>query len=296
MTVPFETIIRRHCRPLEPIRTQSVPELATLSGIQAVLFDVYGTLLMSASGDVGTASASDRGNAFVEALKAVGFAIPIEGRHGAELLTETIRAHQAQARSNGVEFPEVDIIRVWQDALSQLCEDEPQVDSSPATDLRQLSLEFECRVNPVWPMPHVNECLRELRDRSLTLGIVSNAQFFTPELFKPLMGTDLDKLGFDPRLCFYSYRFGQAKPGDFLYEQASNELATRGIAAGQVVYVGNDMLNDIWPAARAGFRTALFAGDARSLRLRDGDERVSAVTPDLVLTDLGQLPSCIANE
>ena len=49
------------------------------------------------------------------------------------------------------------------------------------------------------------------------------------------------------------------------------------------------MLNDILPATKCGFRTALFAGDARSLRLRDQDSRVADITPDIIATDLAQL-------
>jgi putative hydrolase of the HAD superfamily len=53
--------------------------------------------------------------------------------------------------------------------------------------------------------------------------------------------------------------------------------------------VGNDMLKDIWPAARLGCKTALFAGDRRSLRLREDDERCRELEPDLVVDDLSQL-------
>jgi hypothetical protein len=35
--------------------------------------------------------------------------------------------------------------------------------------------------------------------------------------------------------------------------------------------------------------TALFAGDRRSLRLRKDDPSCRLLTPDLVITDLGQL-------
>ena len=66
-----------------------------------------------------------------------------------------------------------------------------------------------------------------------------------------------------------------------------------GISAAEALYVGNDMLNDITPAHALGFRTALFAGDARSLRLRENDERVAGIEPDLVLTDLAQILHCV---
>jgi putative hydrolase of the HAD superfamily len=49
------------------------------------------------------------------------------------------------------------------------------------------------------------------------------------------------------------------------------------------------MLNDIYPARKAGFTTALFAGDKRSLRLRQDDPRCANISADLVITDLYQL-------
>jgi len=49
------------------------------------------------------------------------------------------------------------------------------------------------------------------------------------------------------------------------------------------------MLNDIYPAQKVGFQTALFAGDKRSLRLRNDDPRCKNLKPDLVITDLIQL-------
>ena len=125
------------------------------------------------------------------------------------------------------------------------------------------------------------------------MGIVSNAQFFTPALFSALLGGDLAGLGFHPRLLFYSYRCGRAKPGRFLFERSREALAAVGVTAGEVLYIGNDMLNDVRPAGEVGFRTALFAGDERSLRRRNGDRRVAGVVPDLVLTDLDQLTQCV---
>jgi putative hydrolase of the HAD superfamily len=57
----------------------------------------------------------------------------------------------------------------------------------------------------------------------------------------------------------------------------------------QVLYVGNDMRNDICPAAATGFHTALFAGDKRSLRLREDDRKCARTRPDIIITDLMQL-------
>ena len=56
-----------------------------------------------------------------------------------------------------------------------------------------------------------------------------------------------------------------------------------------VLYVGNDMLNDIFPAQKEGFKTGLFAGDVRSLRLRSDEPVCENLSADIVITDLVQL-------
>ena len=49
------------------------------------------------------------------------------------------------------------------------------------------------------------------------------------------------------------------------------------------------MQHDILPAYRIGFQTALFAGDASSLRLHHDDLQCRKITPDVIVTDLMQL-------
>ena len=145
------------------------------------------------------------------------------------------------------------------------------------------------RANPVWPMPGLERVVESLSSAGMQLGIISNAQFFTPLLFPALTGSTLAELGFRTELCYYSYQHGQAKPGLFMFERARETLSQLGMAPGQVLYIGNDVLNDMMPAGKIGFRTALFAGDRRSLRLREGDARVAGVEPDLVVSALEQI-------
>ena len=69
----FAALIRDLSSPLEPLPTETPADLRELRGIKAVLFDVYGTLVISGSGDVGVNAAAGRGEAFVEAaLDAAG--------------------------------------------------------------------------------------------------------------------------------------------------------------------------------------------------------------------------------
>ncbi|MHC4986693.1 MAG: HAD family hydrolase, partial [Planctomycetota bacterium] len=69
---------------------------------------------------------------------------------------------------------------------------------------------------------------------------------------------------------------------------------TDGIEPGQALYVGNDVRNDIAPARSLGMRTALFAGDARSLRLRADDPDCGGAQPDAVVTALPQILELLA--
>ena len=49
--------IRQTSTPLEPRATEATAVLRELPSIRAVLWDIYGTLVISASGDVGSADA-----------------------------------------------------------------------------------------------------------------------------------------------------------------------------------------------------------------------------------------------
>ncbi|HJN07692.1 MAG TPA: HAD family hydrolase [Pirellulaceae bacterium] len=292
--------IRKRCSPLEPVATEHPTVLRKLDRIRSVLFDIYGTLLISASGDIGVSQLLAKDQAFAEALAAVG--IPLRSTEaGSQLLLDEIEAEHERARQAGVDYPEVEIVEIWRRTLVKLGKSgqiealpkEASDDDGSELQLRRLTWEYEMRVNPVWPMPGARECLDQLECAGLTLGLVSNAQFFTMELLRSLLFGRGDSVLFDEDLRFLSYQHGRAKPSTYLFELAIQVLCRRGIRHDEVLYVGNDMLNDIMPANSVGFRTALFAGDARSLRLREDEPSVRGSTPDLVVTDLLDLVRCL---
>ncbi len=259
-----------------------------------MLFDLYGTLFISGSGEVGTSREAASESALADALRSVGIHPTGSVGEGIQHFFDVIEASHAESRKAGIECPEVDIVDVWRQVLAELArrgvlEGRPW----PRSKLERLAVEYEARANPVWPMPGLRECLKTLSDRGFLLGIVSNAQFYTPELFSALLGSEPESWGFDGQLQFYSYRHGRAKPGSDLYRMAARALSGRGVEPPAVLCVGNDMLNDVLPACQVGFRTALFAGDARSLRLRRGDPRLDGVTPDVVLTRLSELSQSV---
>lgn len=183
------------------------------------------------------------------------------------------RAHAASPHPH----PEIDIREIHAALHPRLAP--PEIES--------LALAHERRTNPVEPMPGAAETLRRLAANGLLLGLVSNAQFYTIPILEESLGTTLTDLGIDPDLRAFSYLERRAKPDPHLFEFLRTKLAHRRIASAEVLYIGNDVRNDIDPARATGFRTALFAGDPKSLRLR-GRSLIDSGA-DLVLHDLREL-------
>jgi len=198
-----------------------------------------------------------------------------------EQLSTLIQEEHERSKSLGVSFPEIDIREIWSRLLSPY-------GSLSDTQIEVIATSYEVQVNPVWPMPNLSLTLSSLMESNLELGVISNAQFYTHALFPALLPSLSPP--FNPDLCLYSYQERQAKPGLFMFKKMVSLLEGKNIKPEETLYLGNDMRNDIDPAHRVGFRTILFAGDARSYRPRE-DARYSPA--DAVITDLSQLQELI---
>ena len=284
--------IRELSSPMTPQPTDVEARLSPLPGVRTVLFDAYGTIFMSASGDINMVGAGNQARALRESLVCAGFTGRLEeaGKRGCDLLADAIRATHATHRDAGAAFPEVDIREEWSRVLRQLQEEGLLTGSVAYESIQRVSVEYEFRVNPVWPMADMQTTLQALWDRGALLGLVSNAQFHTLLLFPAFFSKSFMLLGFNPYLCAFSYEIREAKPSTKLFTGIVEQLEREhGVTAAETLYVGNDMLNDVWAASQCGLKTALFAGDARSLRLRKDDARCADMKPDAVITSLSQL-------
>ncbi len=253
--------------------------------IRAVAFDIYGTLVISASGDISTGE--DTGAAG-ETLKG------LFGDHGIKqspediktLLNKAILDEHQKLKGRGIDYPEVDILRIWRG-----------ISAVRHLDMRNLELfaaAYEAIVNPVCPMPGLSSCLSAIKDRGIPMGMVSNAQFYTPFMFPAFLGKSLPQLGFHPDLMIFSYQTGQGKPSTSLYSTLAERLKTlqnpghpfSTIHPKNCLYLGNDLLKDVWAASQRGFQTGLFAGDARSFRPRQDDCRCINLKADYLIDKL----------
>jgi putative hydrolase of the HAD superfamily len=324
--------IREESQLLSPIATGMRPRLNLMEGVRAVLFDIYGTLLISSSGEVGSARFGETSRAkptgrlggegaagdlfFYRTLSSEGLLIDRDPHSFEEEAEEAYKRlifeEHERKKKLGLKHPEVDILSLWHRLLTGLLKrgtlSEPVPPCLPEIGARsgknsmpdpslliRLSLAYELAVNRVWPMPGAAEVLEDLRSRGILMGIVSNAQFYTALILETLFGKDLAGLGFLEELCEWSYLGGIAKPSTDMFTGVLGALAKRGIDPDEVLYVGNDILNDVYAAGAVGCRTCLFAGDARSLRLRKENPELHSCTPDAIITHLSQLPGLLVS-
>ena len=271
-------LLQTYVTPMSPQPTGMSPGGNLTEKVRCILFDIYGTLFISGSGDISMARrASPQMSKLPRLLDKFG--LGFAPRDLMEKLHRTIETRHRQLMQSGMDTPEIEIDKMWLQILEW--EDIERA--------RQFAIEYELIVNPVYPMPNLANLLAACRQQNRPMGLVSNAQFFTPLLFEWFLDADAQSLGFDSDLIFLSYQLGYAKPASIMFEKAAAAVNAKGIATSSALVVGNDMLNDIYPAKQLGFQTALFAGDRRSLRLRPDDSRCRHLSADLIVTDLAQL-------
>lgn len=284
-------------KPIERIDTGTMPKLQLIEGIQVIVYDFYGTLFISGVGDIGVDDGEPDEKILLDVLSAAGVKVKHQdtGKKGFQIYNEVVENIISAYESKGIEYPEPDIRQVWKEVLEQM-ESHDLISFKQSEDLYDsISIEFEARMNPVWPMPHVFETLRHFKEKGFTQGIISNSQFYTPIVLEALADQTLNELGFSNEHLHWSYKEKMKKPGIQFYKNYLEkvEALDEDLRPENILYIGNDMLKDIYPAKTVGMKTALFAGDERSLKWRKEDSRCDKILPDLIITDFAQLPDCI---
>ncbi|MBN1987271.1 MAG: HAD family hydrolase [Prolixibacteraceae bacterium] len=302
MELNFRTDIKNWLDNLEKLQPQTTgfcPNLRPNSNenitIKAIIFDIYGTLLISSSGDIEEASATVEN--MDKALQAGGYHIEKNAKEISAFLLkqlpEKIKSNQQEIKQKGHPFPDVDIFKVWREMLQE-AQNAGLISPTGNESLTDTIFIFELLSNKVFPMPGMKEVLTKLSKKGIPLGIVSNAQFYTPILMNYFLSgsfsTKQEVELFNPDLSFFSYKELRGKPDVSLFQKFIPTLKNKyNINPAETIFVGNDMLNDVYTAKKAGLKTVLFAGDERSLRLRENDARVKGIFPDFIITDLTQL-------
>ena len=293
---------RRAIQPFyRPVPADVKPKFKKFYGIKTVLCDIYGTIIVGKSNSVADLETNKQhAEAFHNTLKEFNFQDSLRRikakRNSAELLKELyleeIKKTHTSKRKRGISNPEVKIEKIWHIITKKLIAKGYKYNKTLYGNLSQLSLKvayFHQYVNENSKFyKNAFNVLKNLKNRELALGLVSNAQFYTPiNLEIELKKLSKGKLGlyemFDKDLISFSYKVGRSKPGKEIFKKVLNNLRRKEINKNQVIFIGNDMIKDIKLANDIGFKTVLFARDKNTLKLN------AKIKPDAIITDWTQL-------
>ncbi len=286
-------------KEIEPFVPSVKPDYRKDTSVKAFIFDIYGTLMISSWAEGNDWNAVP-GN-LKTALEYNGITIVINKGPATEqvlseilrVLRENITSYYSQQKSEDTPFPEMNLVKIWEKTI-EYARNKEWVEYQNPIDFSDLTITFELLNNHAYPMPSMQEVIRHLSGSGFPLGIVSNAQFYTPRILNYFLSGNYEETEdvkfFDPDLTVFSYQVLRGKPDVALFEQLIPVLRNKyKLTPEQVVYVGNDMKKDVHTANEAGFRTVLFAGDKNSVRWRKDDPEIDDLKPDFIITELNQL-------
>ncbi|MGO8887111.1 MAG: HAD family hydrolase [Streptosporangiaceae bacterium] len=214
--------------------------------IRAVAFDVNGTLVR-----ILTEEGMD------QIFRSAAHFLTYQGidLHRHEIRDLYFRIMKEQQRASPQQYPEFDAVGIWRSIVEE--HQTAFTRALPTGKLEQMPLflaEMSRGISrrALGLYPHVREVLDALRER-YPLALVTDAQsaYTRGELHKVGL-TDY----FDPIIV--SGDHGYRKPDRRLFQLALDGM---GVAAENVLFVGNDMYRDIFGAREAGMRTAMFDSD-----------------------------------
>ena len=99
------------------------------------------------------------------------------------------------------------------------------------------------------------DCLRQLNDNGILLGIASNSQAYTLREFSgALQAVGFNLSNFDRDVRFWSFENGFSKPDPHVFRILTARLEARGIGPAETLMVGDRLDNDIEPARAHGWQ------------------------------------------
>lgn len=239
--------------------------------IKGIIFDVNGTLI-----DIQT----DEGNE--EIYRAISHFLTYQGirAHRGEVRDEYFRIMDEQRKASAEEFPEFDVVAVWQEFLQGRRGERPAVSLAKARQTPRFLAEMYRGVsrNRLQLYPGVREVLDELAPR-FRLAALSDAQ--SPWALPEMRAVGIAGY-FDPIVVSGDHGF--RKPDPRLFATALRRMR---LAPQDVIFVGNDMYRDVYGARETGMRTVFFSSN-------QGRKHMDGVEPDYIIYNFPELRQAIS--
>jgi FMN phosphatase YigB (HAD superfamily) len=296
--------------PPDVKRPKARPTLVPLPDVRAVLWNVYGTLLNVAGGEL----LFEHPNSFVmqvaldKTIQEFKMWASMSRKPGqpADYMLQQYQKLLIEHRSvpgGGERYPEVVSERIWETILKRLLQKDYKFDASFFGSLneysRKIAYFFHASLQGTACYPGAADAIRHSAQAGLKQGLLADGQSFTTvQLQRGLARQDPQaspNAWLTDGLVTLSCDVRGRKPSERLFRQALTALQAQGLHPHQVLHVGSRMQQDIIPARRLGMRTALFAGDKDSLQATPEQLKDPNARPDVLLTELDQLTEVVGS-
>jgi len=291
--------------PPTPVPARATPFLKPLPGVRVVLWNIYGTLLNIADGEL-LHLVDDPLRMEVALDKTVqefNMWNSMYRKPGApwELMFQQYQPLIAELRLTGKvrrgETAEVDSAHVWKVLVERLLQKKYTWDQVLYGELddycQKIAWFFHSALQGCGPADGAREAVAGLEQKHLIQGLVGAGQCFTLTQVRRLLeegqGLQRRPLPLAPGCVSLSFELGAAPPTERLFAPVLETLQGLGLEPGEVLYVSTRLVADLAPAKRLGLRTALLASDKTSLRATGSQVRDPELQPDRILTALNQI-------
>jgi HAD-hyrolase-like len=294
--------------PPAAVSPKAKPHLVAMPEVRLVTWNIYGTLLSIASGNL----FFEHPQKFVMDLaldKTVGEfkmwgAMTRKPGQPSEYMAEIYRRvldEQRLAPSPGERHPEIHADRVWSGILKKLFQKEYKFDAGFYGSLneyaKKIAYFFHASLQGTAACSGAARTLEHIHSCGVLQGLIADTQCFTlAQLQRGLAAQSSvcvdDVIGMNLRAL--SHEIGGRKPSERLFKHLLQAAGQQRISPAQVLHIGSRIVEDIAPARRCGMRTALFAGDAESLSATAKQLKDAATRPDALLTELAQVSEMIS--
>jgi FMN phosphatase YigB (HAD superfamily) len=281
------------------------PAASPLAAIKGVVFNVYGTLLRIADGELLLQHPQNvrMEIALEKTIKEFNMWNSMTRKSGAPsdamgIRYQRVLEEQRLAPTETIgDVPEIDSAVVWLKLIRQLQQKDYSYEARTYGEVQEFAEKvayfFHSSLQGIEAETDALATLEDLKRSGKKLGLLADAQRFTHlQMLRAFrsQGTlrTLDEL-FDPALETLSFREGIRKPSKSLYRRCLERFRHAGIGASQILYVGTRLRDDLAIAKAAGMRTALLAADQISLAATRDELLDPELRPDRLLTSLAQV-------
>lgn len=291
------------------LRPKARPHLVALPEVRLVTWNVYGTLLSIAGGDLVFVHPQKfimdlALEKTVQEFKMWGSMSRKPGQPSEYMrqIYGNVLDEQRLAPSPGEKYPEIQADKVWDGILKKLLQKDYKFDAGFFGSLneycKKIAYFFHASLQGTACFQGAAEALEHVASCGIRQGLIADAQCFTLIQLErglkqqncamplgSLIPDDLRALSFEQKA---------RKPSERLFRHLVANCGKYGIEAREILHVGSRIVQDIAPAKKLGMRTALFAGDKESVQATGDQLKDAATRPDVLLTELTQIRDIVA--